>query len=74
MIEGVVVVDLHGRVQIANAAALAMLAPPGEAPTSVEHRLADLLANREVLAYTTDPQGLKRFARALRGLLLTRNA
>jgi hypothetical protein len=38
---------------------------------SVERRLADLLQGREVLAYTADPQGLKRFARALRGLLLT---
>ena len=40
----------------------------------VERRLADLLDGREVLAYTTDRQGLKRFARALRGLLLTRSA
>ena len=41
--------------------------------TAVERRLADLLKGREVLAYTADPQGLTRFARALRGLLLTRS-
>ena len=45
---------------------------PGAAP--VERRLANLLDGREVLAYTTDRPGLKRFARALRGLLLTRRA
>jgi hypothetical protein len=38
--------------------------------TSVERRLAALLAGQEVLAYTTDRQGLKRFARALRDKLL----
>ena len=55
-------------------AALAAL-PPGErsAPT-VQRRLADLLHGREVLAYTTDRPGLKRFARSLRGMLLTRSA
>jgi len=38
--------------------------------TSVERRLAALLAGREVLAYTTDRRGLKRFARALRAKLM----
>jgi len=62
-----VVIGHHERV-----AALATV-PPGErGPAPVERRLADLLEGREVLAYTTDPQGQKRFARALRGLLLTR--
>ncbi len=28
----------------------------------------------EILAYTTDPRGLKRFAKALRGLLLSRHS
>lgn len=42
--------------------------------TRVERRLANVLEGREVLAYTTDRPGLKRFARALRGLLLTRSA
>jgi hypothetical protein len=36
----------------------------------VERRLAALLAGREVLAYTTDRRGLKRFARALRNHLI----
>jgi len=55
-------------------AALAGL--PSDAPgsTAVERRLARLLDGREVLVYTTDRHGLKRFARALRGLLLTRSA
>jgi len=49
--------------------------PPGDrnAP-SVQRRLVDLLQGREVLAYRTDPRGLKRFARSLRGLLLTRSS
>lgn len=34
--------------------------------------IAALLKGREILAYTTDPRGLKRFARALRGVLLDR--
>jgi hypothetical protein len=53
--------------------ALAAL-PPTHPGTSVERRAADLIADRDVLAYTTDPAGLKRFARALRALLLTRGA
>lgn len=42
--------------------------------SSVERRLARLLQGRDVLAYTTDRPGLRRFARSLRGLLLTRSA
>ncbi|MGE5156058.1 MAG: hypothetical protein ACM3JP_01005 [Betaproteobacteria bacterium] len=34
-------------------------------PGSLQGRLERLLADREVLAYTTDPNGLDRFARAL---------
>jgi len=54
----------------------ALATPPSaaHAGTSVERRAAALLADRDVLAYTTDPAGLKRFARALRALLLTRGA
>lgn len=51
----------------ARAVALAS-ADPGL--TSVERRLAALLAGQEILAYTTDRQGLKRFARALRDKLI----
>ena len=40
--------------------------------TAAESRLMDRLAGREVLAYTTDPAGLRRFARALRATLITR--
>lgn len=43
-------------------------------PSSIEGRLARLLHDRDVLAYTTDKPGLRRFARALRGELLTRSA
>jgi hypothetical protein len=64
-----VVIGHHERV-----AALAALPATDGGAASVERRLADLLDGREVLAYTTDRQGLKRFARALRGLLLTRRA
>ena len=63
-----VVIGHHERV-----AALATLSPADRAGTSVERRLAHLLEGREVLAYTADARGLKRFARALRGLLLTRH-
>ena len=48
-------------------------APPGTGSDPVHRRLVHLLEGREVLAYTTDRQGLKRFARSLRGLLLTRS-
>ena len=41
--------------------------------TPVDRRLAALLYDREVLAYTTDRSGLRRFARALRGKLLEVN-
>jgi len=51
----------------ARAVALAT-SDPGLTP--VERRLAALLAGREVLAYTTDRRGLKRFARALRAKLI----
>ena len=55
-------------------AALAVLPPDAPGSVAVERRLARLLDGREVLVYTTDRQGLKRFARALRGMLLTRSA
>jgi hypothetical protein len=55
-------------------AALAGLPSSDAGATAVERRLAALLDGREVLVYTTDRHGLKRFARALRGLLLTRSA
>jgi hypothetical protein len=61
-----VLIGHHERV-----AALAALPRTGGGARSVERRLADLLDGREVPAYTTDPRGLKRFARALSGLLLT---
>jgi hypothetical protein len=38
-----------------------------------ERALVIRLAGREILAYTTDRDGLKRFARALRGVLLERS-
>jgi hypothetical protein len=63
-----VLIGLHERV-----AALATPASREPALTSVERRLIDRIDRREVLAYTTDARGLKRFARALRGLLLTRH-
>lgn len=40
--------------------------------TPVEARLVELLHDREVLTYATDRRGLARFARALRGMLLSR--
>ncbi len=55
-------------------AALDGLLPDAPGATAVERRLARLLDGREVLVYTTDRHGLKRFARALRGMLLTRTA
>ena len=39
------------------------------APGSVNHRLMGLLTGVEVLGYTTDPAGQRRFARALRAKL-----
>jgi hypothetical protein len=64
-----VIIGQHDRVT-----ALARLPPADHGSTSVEHRLAHLLQGREVLAYSADPRGLKRFAKALRGVLLTRHA
>jgi hypothetical protein len=55
-------------------ATLAAIPPGGRSAPSIQRRLAGLLQGREVLAYTTDTHGLKRFARSLRGLLLTRSA
>ena len=57
-------------VLIGHHARAAALASSDPALTSVERRLAALLAGQEVLAYTTDRRGLKRFARALRQKLL----
>jgi hypothetical protein len=67
--ERCVVIGNHEQV-----AALAGLPSSNVGATAVERRLAALLDGREVLVYTTDRHGLKRFARALRGLLLTRSA
>jgi hypothetical protein len=45
-----------------------------ERPSSpVERRLCELLKDREVLAYTGDRSGLRRFATALQALLTTRS-
>ena len=46
-------------------------APSGDR-TALHARLAALLHGHEVLAYTVDPPGLNRFARALRSVLLER--
>jgi hypothetical protein len=40
----------------------------------LDTRLGVLLKDREVLAYTADPRGLRRFATALQRLLLTRSS
>ena len=52
---------------------VARFADPAEtaAPGSLDERLRALLDGQEVLAYTTDRRGMRRFARALRGKLLT---
>jgi hypothetical protein len=39
-------------------------------PGSLDARVARLLDGRDVIAYTTDPKGMRRFARALYGVLL----
>jgi hypothetical protein len=57
--------------QYDQVAALAAF-PEGDTP-SVHRRLVTLLEGREVLAYTMERQGLGRFARSLRGLLLSRS-
>ena len=44
---------------------------PAARPGSDEERLLRLLDGHEVLAYTTDRRGMRRFARALRARLLT---
>ena len=64
-----VVIGHHDRVS-------RLAAPPGSGPSagSLDERLARLLDGREVLAYTTDRRGMRRFARALRGTLLSRSA
>jgi len=54
--------------------ALAALPQETDVVPAARRRLAALLHGREVLAYTTDGPGLRRFAHALRGLLLTRSA
>ena len=60
--------------QYERVAVLAGMQPGDRPATPAERRLAQLLEAREVLAYTTDPKGLRRFARALRGELLARHA
>ena len=45
--------------------------PPAARPGSDEERLLRLLDGHEVLAYTIDRRGMRRFARALRARLLT---
>jgi hypothetical protein len=51
---------------------VAQLADPvSPAPGSPEERLLRLLDGHEVLAYTTDRRGMRRFARSLRARLLT---
>jgi hypothetical protein len=60
-----VLIAEHGR-------AVALAAPGAARLSPEEHRLTRLLAGRQVLAYTLDRQGLRRFARALRGMLLAR--
>ena len=60
-------------VLIGEYARVAPLAATGAAPgdrTALHARLAALLHGQAVLAYTTDPPGLRRFARALRSALL----
>jgi hypothetical protein len=54
--------------------ALAAQSREGNRPGSIEQRIGRFLDGREVLAYTTDPRGLRRFARALRGRLLSRHS
>jgi hypothetical protein len=58
--------------QYDRVAALDESSRKADGASAVQRRLAALLQGREVLAYTTDRKGLKRFARSLRGLLLTR--
>jgi hypothetical protein len=60
--------------QYERVAVLAGVESGDRALSAVERRMATLLDDREVLAYTTDPKGLRRFARALRGRFLMRHA
>ena len=50
---------------------LAGLSSDATSSTSLNQRVARLLDGSEVLAYTTDRQGMRRFARALRGTLMS---
>lgn len=60
-----IVIGQHERI-----AALAATSAATAARTPIERRLAQLLDGHEVLGYSVDRRGLKRFARALRGMLL----
>jgi hypothetical protein len=63
-----VVICRHDRaLQIAAAAA-------SVSPSSFDDDMGRLLEMEEILAYTTDRSGIKRFASALRGTLLSRSA
>ena len=56
-----IVIGQHERI-----AALATTSAATAARTPIERRLAQLLDGQEVLGYSVDRRGLKRFARALR--------
>jgi hypothetical protein len=43
---------------------------PNVAAGALRNHLASIIGDREVLAYTTDRRGMRRFARALEGMLL----
>ncbi len=58
--------------EYAQVAHLASTSDEGQAPDAIWLSIRALLKGREILAYTTDPPGLKRFARALRAVLLER--
>ena len=60
------IVGQHDRV-----ARLADTSGVADEPGSLDNRLRALLDGHEILAYTTDRRGLRRFSRALRGRLLT---
>ena len=62
-----VLIGHHDRI-----AALGAVSPGDGTLPPLERWLLQLLNGREVLAYTTDRRGLQRFARALRGMLLSR--
>jgi hypothetical protein len=50
---------------------LAGLLHEATSSTSLNQRVARLLDGSEVLAYTTDRQAMRRFARGLRGTLMS---